>query len=562
MTAKTKSERPRRLVSHGYFAPELPPCFVSESFAKNRRFILAGIDALPEINGRPAFHRFTSEPSWFYFPRFAKDDRKHGVPNPISYLLLARALADNYVKIRKVAKASRISTSPPIFDWSGPRALMRPSIDLRDDFRIDLSSRRETYVAADIRAFFHSIYTHAIPWALHGKAFAKKNRGPQHYGNLIDLLCRNAQDGQTIGLPVGPDSSRLIAEVIASCIDHELAKNVEIGPRGASRYIDDYTVTATDGTSGEGLIAALRQAASAFELELNNEKSGIFSTATRHDGGWKQEVRAYVPRDSMDASQFLRFFYRIGRICEAHPGVNVEKYALSNARAAFVNADGWKTIQSHLIAAYRRNASLISFLVEIMILRQAKRGDVDTTSLAEFIAHRLPSLAENNRTGEIIWLLFLGIRMGIHQQARDLAPILEIDNSMIALLLAAGVTRNLVDGKVDLSRWNYSFNSEGLRTGMWLFAYESVAQGFNPSGSKAFIEQDQYFSLLLQQGVRFLALDSGFISIESTLRSLRSENSRQKRVRDEFAEDFEIDIEELDEEDGEEDQDEDDDDVY
>jgi hypothetical protein len=142
-----------------------------------------------------------------------------------------------------------------------------------------------------------------------------------------------------------------------------------------------------------------RQAASAFELELNNEKSGIFSTATRHYGGWKQEVRAYVPSDSMDTSEFLRFFYRVGRICEAHPGVNVEKYALSNARAAFVNADGWKTIQSHLIAAYRRNASLISFLVEIMILRQAKRRDVDTTSLAEFISHRLPFLAEKNRTG-------------------------------------------------------------------------------------------------------------------------------------------------------------------
>ena len=46
MSAKTKSERLRRLVSHGYFAPELPPCFVSESLAKYRGAILAGIDAL------------------------------------------------------------------------------------------------------------------------------------------------------------------------------------------------------------------------------------------------------------------------------------------------------------------------------------------------------------------------------------------------------------------------------------------------------------------------------------------------------------------------------------
>ncbi len=76
-----------------------------------------------ELKGKPA-SRFTSEPSWFYFPRFGKDDRKHGIPNPVSYLLLAQAIADNYVAIRKVAKSSKISASPPIFDWNGHRALM------------------------------------------------------------------------------------------------------------------------------------------------------------------------------------------------------------------------------------------------------------------------------------------------------------------------------------------------------------------------------------------------------------------------------------------------------
>src|ERR1700676_4958061 len=131
MTAKTKSERFRRLVSHGYFAPELPPCFVSDDLAKNRKFIIRGIEALPQIRGKPAYHRFTTEPSWFYFPRFGKDDRRHGVPNPISYLLLAKVIADNYVDLRKRAKTSGISASPPVFDWSGPRALMRPSVDLR-----------------------------------------------------------------------------------------------------------------------------------------------------------------------------------------------------------------------------------------------------------------------------------------------------------------------------------------------------------------------------------------------------------------------------------------------
>src|SRR5262245_61146308 len=106
MSAKSKSERLRRLVSHGYFAPELPPCFVSDDLAKYRRSILANIDAFPHIRNAPASHRYISEPTWFYFPRFGNEDRRHGIPNPIAHLLLARAIADNYVDLRRMARAS------------------------------------------------------------------------------------------------------------------------------------------------------------------------------------------------------------------------------------------------------------------------------------------------------------------------------------------------------------------------------------------------------------------------------------------------------------------------
>ncbi|GGC12600.1 hypothetical protein GCM10011494_34290 [Novosphingobium endophyticum] len=468
------------------------------------------------------------------------------MPNPIAYLLLSRAVADNYVSMRNVAKTSGISASPPIFDWSGPRAVMRPSIDLRDDFRVDLSSRREEYVSADIRAFFHSIYTHAIPWAIHGKAFAKQNRGVEHYGNLIDLLCRNAQDGQTIGLPVGPDCSRLIAEVVASAIDALLREKIGVSSQDASRYIDDYTISSGDNLSGENLIAALRQAAGAFELELNNDKSAILSTSVRQESGWKQEVRSYVPRSGSDDGEFQHFFYRVGQVCKAHPDLNVEKYAFQNARMAFVRANSWNRLQSHLIAAYRRNSSLIAFLVEITILRQTDRGDVNIPRLAEFLGHRIPVLAQENRSGEIIWLLFLALRLEIPLSAQWVVPLTEMDNSLIALLVAVCVHRQLIDGTVDFTRWNRALSGDGLRSGMWLFAYESVGLGINPAPSTAFIEQDPYFSHLHARRVRFFSIDNGFTSIGDTLRSLRGDNTRLRRVRDDFIDDFSFELDELD----------------
>jgi hypothetical protein len=553
MSAKTKSERLKRLLSHGYFTPELPPCFVSGDLARYRRSILAGIDALPLTpRGDPGYCAFISEPAWFYFPRFGNDDRRHGVPNPVAYLLLSRVLADNYVDLRRKARASKITLSPPVFDWSGSRALMRPSVELRDDFRVNLSSRREEYVAADVRAFFHSIYTHAIAWAIHGKDFAKRHRGVAHYGNLIDLLVRNAQDGQTLGLPVGPDTSRLIAEVVASAVDVRLQQRLRIGARDASRYIDDYTLSSPDGASGDELLAVLRQSAAVFELELNSEKSAIYPTSHRQNIGWQQAARAHLPRATLpgrriETSALQQFLYQLGRVCMAHPDMNVEKFGLQHARSALVNVDDWNTLQFSLINAYRRNSSLVSLLVEACLLRQVAYRDVQVEILTEFIENRIPVLARANRTGEIIWFLFLAIRLGLRLSAGRLAPLFSIDNALVALLVVCLDSRGLVEGNVDRVLWDRSLTADGLRGPMWLYAYEAVAQGFLPGVNDGFIVQDPYFALLRAKRVQFLDIARGYDSIATTLRNLRNENERLRRVREAIQdEDFE-ELDDLDE---------------
>jgi hypothetical protein len=44
ITARNPSARFRRLLSHGFFAPELPPCFVSEDLARYRVTIWRDIE--------------------------------------------------------------------------------------------------------------------------------------------------------------------------------------------------------------------------------------------------------------------------------------------------------------------------------------------------------------------------------------------------------------------------------------------------------------------------------------------------------------------------------------
>ena len=549
MTAKTKTLRFKRLISHGFFAPELPPCFISDDLARYRESLWNAVENVPRLNGAryPGVKQFISEPAWFYFPRYGRDDRKHAVINPISYLAISKVLADNFVQLRSASRGSRFSTSPLVFDWLGSRAVFRPSIDLRDDFRVNLSTRHERYVAADIRAFFHSVYTHSIPWAIYGKPWSKQNRQISHYGNLIDLFCRNAQDGQTIGLPVGPDTSRIIAEVIASAMDQKLSEICQIEDFDASRYIDDYTIAVASGKSGDGVIAAVRQAAAFFELELNNDKSAVELTSRRPSTGWKQAALAHVPRNDRTTNSFLRFFYEVGRVCDEHPELNVEKFSFQNARSAFVNADEWSALQSHLINAYRRNSTLVSLLVEVLVLREIEHGDLDRAKLAGFLERRLPELAQENRTGEIIWLLLLVVRLELELSSSRLTPLFHLENSMVALMLTYAANRGTLSGAVDHSTWQQSLSEEGLRGPMWLYAYETIRNGTNPSTDRTFIEQDPFFSLLLNRDIKFFDPERGFASIGAELRLRRAENTRARILRQDFLDDFDIDLLEFDE---------------
>lgn len=535
MTAKTRAARFRRLLSHGFFAPELPPCFVSEDLARWRQSVWLAIEAVPPETKH--IDKLVTYSSWFNFPRFGRNDRRHGIINPIAYLAMAKIIADEFVKLRAIARQrSGISASPLMFDWTGTRAILRPNIDLLDDFRLDLASRRESFVVADLRAFYHSVYTHTIPWAIRGKVTAKADRFSDHYANRLDRLCRNAQDGQTIGLPVGPDTSRVMGELIASAIDEHLREETGVTLQDASRYVDDMTISSVDGRTGEALIAAARRAAAAYELELNHDKSGIISTATDLGTGWKHVARAHRPKRPYELEEFKRFFYEVSRLVRERPDTNVEKWALQNARVAFLEADtkDWTRLQSHLINAYRRNSTMVSLLVELLVERQQTKSDVDCKGVQDFLRHRIPALALEDRTGELIWLLFFMISVEIKLDARCFERLYSVEDPMCALLISLAADRGLVQGDIDQTVWNASINQAGLEGSMWLYAYEGPRLGIAHGMSTDHIEQHPYFSILHQKNIGFISIEDGIAGILAGMGRRRIDSTHRAQLRDDF----------------------------
>ena len=98
----------------------------------------------------------------------------------------------------------------------------------------------------DISKFYNSIYAHAISWALITKKKSKElyrdeKKKKAFIKNGYDYECfenhiMQMQDKESFGVPIGPDTSYIIADILLSPIDKLLfSKGFKF-----IRYIDDY----------------------------------------------------------------------------------------------------------------------------------------------------------------------------------------------------------------------------------------------------------------------------------------------------------------------------------
>jgi len=140
---------------------------------------------------------------------------------------------------------------------------------------IRLALEYEYMLTADIANFYDSIYTHTIPWALHGREQAKKNRSDEHLiGNVIDQFLQAMNYGQTNGIPTGSILMDFIAEILLCCVDVTVGRKLRIkGQYKILRYRDDYRIFVNDPSIGDKIVQALSAALREVGLRLNSEKT-------------------------------------------------------------------------------------------------------------------------------------------------------------------------------------------------------------------------------------------------------------------------------------------------
>jgi hypothetical protein len=89
------------------------------------------------------------------------------------------------------------------------------------------------------------------------KPTAKANRSLNLLGNKIDYWIPMGQDQQTVGIPIGPDTSLVMAELIMQRCDEKLLNTLK-ECRG-HRFIDDYEISFQIRTEAEDIECSQRR---------------------------------------------------------------------------------------------------------------------------------------------------------------------------------------------------------------------------------------------------------------------------------------------------------------
>jgi hypothetical protein len=489
-----------KLLTNGYFPRELPPTFSSLQYGQ---VVSANWDAF-----RTLFKEARVKAHWITHtvPRSGLSRRDLEIPNPIVFAVLSAELADQRKAINSKIDRANWSTTKPKFRKRAARALLAefPQKEL-PRLRADRRGGAKFVLQADVARFYPSVYTHSVPWVLHGKSKAKVGRNDYSLaGNRLDRALRNCNDGQTVGLPIGPDSSLAIAELILSEVDAGVKE--KFPKPNALRFFDDYEFPVRSRAEAEDILEALQTRLGQVELSLNPSKTEIRELPIPFEHPWTSELRGLPFRSKItaQANDLIHAFDRAGDHARRDPTEPIFRYLLGRFARVDLRKGNWKLYQGLLLQSISIEPGTIVAALSSIIANRARGFLPDRDFLEPELNQFLEEHCRFRRTNEVAWLLW-GMMILKFRISSDATKALEgLDDPFVALLTLHAEDRGALEEPLDKSNWTRFMIPEQLDDDHWLLAYEALVQGWLESSSgKNYVQDDPAFKFLARRKVRF-----------------------------------------------------------
>ena len=160
-----------------------------------------------------------------------------------------------------------------------------------EDYRYQRAEKKFKHlIKFDLQSCFDSIYTHTISWATAGgvdKVKVLPGYNGSWVGDAFDNLMQSVNARETNGIVIGPEFSRIFAEIILQYIDQRVERellnrehqNKSIRHKSdyeCYRYVDDYFLFYNDEKDRNLFLESLIKWLKEFKLQINPSKTEEF----------------------------------------------------------------------------------------------------------------------------------------------------------------------------------------------------------------------------------------------------------------------------------------------
>lgn len=494
------------ILTRGYLPKELPNPFTSSSFAD---VVTASNATLPS---QYKFNRHTrntgglpkSKPAKYSLGRGGLLRRSLSVPNPVNQYALTAEICENWSDLQSNISGTTLSATRPVLSGTGRAIQGASSQRLRPIFSARTRRNNRYIIKTDISRFYHSIYTHSIPWALHTKPVGKAERGFAYLGNRLDSLIRMAQDQQTVGIPIGPDTSLVIAEILMQACDRELLSHSS--QLKGYRYIDDYELGFRTRTDAERAYHILEGLLSDYELALNPKKTEIVELPTTLEALWQGQLsqRSFRQTEKAQLTDLVDYFNLAFHLSSQYPDDSVLQYAVARMRAVDVIPGNWKLLCTLMLDCAIPEPACLQYVLEIIVDRVNRGAECPIDDPEEALNIIISEHAAINHTSEVSWALWACLALQIKIQRQASQELQKCNNPFVALLALHANSVGIIEGDIDLTLWATCMTEESLYNENWILAYEANIKGWLPSqDSTDYVMSNGDFAFLKQAGVSF-----------------------------------------------------------
>ena len=426
---------PELSIAKGLLPENLPPAFDTRQLWS----ALPGMEAGYLVGGN-----LRGQPCTYNASKRGGQRRTFSVPHPVYVREQALFLRKHWSHISGIFDAATGSASRPIIDEVGPRHIRITPHQELPRLQLQRLSRYRYCLVTDVSRFYSSVYTHALPWAINGKSAAKLDTSPQSwkvFGNRLDYALRQAQSSQTIGIAVGPDTCKVVAEILMSAVDREFIRLSGGTAPAYLRHVDDYWVGGQSVEACEKHLQNLRLALREYELDINEAKTRILPTQQvfrqSWSSGFERAIRdALRPGNGRTSSDVVSVIGTVIEQAVREGDDGIIKRAVRVVDEQKLWKEDWKLLEHFLVQCAVQFPHSLDYVARVVAWRIRTAQPVEHalwTEVAHDVAMRSARLGHDS---EVTWSLYLLKELG-QKVAKPLSDSILANNSGLVLALLA-----------------------------------------------------------------------------------------------------------------------------